>query len=199
MPEKAQRDLVKEIERELVGARIPGFFPTPKTLAKRMVELADVGPGELWLEPSAGSGNLAEAIGEAGANVVCVEYNFTLCRLLRAKGFERVHNEDFLKCSVALGGDDYAGAIMNPPFENGQDIEHVRHAYNQIRNGGVLVAIMSNGPFFRQDKQAAEFRAWLETVNLEHEEDLLAGTFNHRDVTQRTGISAKLLVIRKRA
>jgi hypothetical protein len=52
---------------------------------------------------------------------------------------------------------------MNPPFEKGQDIEHVRHAYDQLKPGGRVVAIMSEGPFFRSDKKATEFRDWLES------------------------------------
>ena len=31
---------------------------------------------------------------------------------------------------------------MNPPFTHHQDIDHVRHAYDLLDAGGVLVAIM---------------------------------------------------------
>jgi len=50
--------------------------------------------------------------------------------------------------------------LMNPPFEKGQDIDHVRKAFDALKPGGRLVAVMSPGPFFRSDRKAAEFRRW---------------------------------------
>jgi predicted RNA methylase len=196
MPTNVARDPVKEIEAELVGARIPGFFPTPKDLARRMVFLAGVKPGGRWLEPSAGSGNIAEALRDAGAEVVCVERNHTLCRLLRAKEFE-VLEQDFLAYHSGGLNRPMAGAVMNPPFEDGRDIEHVMHAFEVVAPAGIIVAIMSCGPFFRTDGKARRFQQWLAAVAGLYIEDLPPGTFNHRDVTQRTGVAAKLIVIRK--
>jgi predicted RNA methylase len=200
MPAKGGRDPVKEIERELVGARIPGFFPTPKELARRMVAMAikcgGLDPEYTWIEPSAGSGHIAEALREAGAYVGCIERNHTLCRLLAAKGFD-VLERDFLEYRVSLLDRPVAGFVMNPPFEDGQDIDHVLHAFDQLGHGGIVVAIMSCGPFFRTDGKAKRFQQWLATVDVLHIEDLPPGTFNRRDVTQRTSVAAKLLVIRK--
>jgi 16S rRNA G1207 methylase RsmC len=51
---------------------------------------------------------------------------------------------------------------MNPPFSNGQDIDHVRHAFDLLADGGRLIAIMSEGTFYRSDKKAVNFRAWLD-------------------------------------
>jgi hypothetical protein len=48
---------------------------------------------------------------------------------------------------------------MNPPFAGQADIEHVTHALNFLKPGGKLVAIMSAGVTFRQDRKAADFRA----------------------------------------
>ena len=49
--------------------------------------------------------------------------------------------------------------VMNPPFANGQDIAHVTHALGMLKPTGVLVAIMSAGTRFRQDRKATKFRA----------------------------------------
>jgi 16S rRNA G1207 methylase RsmC len=65
-----------------------------------------------------------------------------------------------MRQSMATGA--YDRIVMNPPFENGQDIAHVEHAYELLSPGGRLVTVMSEGPFFRQDKNAASFRNWLE-------------------------------------
>lgn len=192
-------DPVKALERKLVGATIPGFFPTAKPLATRMAELGGVRRGLFVLEPSAGSGRLAEAARDAGCeDLLCIEINHALAELLEAKGFT-AEQGDFLEVA------DFAYQtsesrpdviLMNPPFEKGQDIDHVRHAFAQLRPGGVLVAIMSCGPFFRDDAKSRSFRTWLETLIVDHNETLPAGTFDHSDVTQRTNVTAQLIRIR---
>jgi 16S rRNA G1207 methylase RsmC len=52
--------------------------------------------------------------------------------------------------------------VMNPPFADQQDIRHVRHALGFLKPGGRLVAIMSAGVTFREDRLAREFRALVE-------------------------------------
>jgi hypothetical protein len=48
---------------------IPGFFPTPLPVAEQLVTLACIEPGHRILEPSAGSGNLIDAILQRSGNV----------------------------------------------------------------------------------------------------------------------------------
>ena len=61
----AKVDRVKQLERALVGAKVGiDFFPTPKTVAERMVAAADIAPGQRVLEPSAGNGNTGHLAGE---------------------------------------------------------------------------------------------------------------------------------------
>lgn len=197
--EPIREDPVKVLERKLVGATIPGYFPTPRHVAARMAELAGVRRGSIVLEPSAGCGRLAEAAREAGCDeILCIEVNLTLFQLLEAKGFTSIHDdfmdEEYDHQQLFDGGATVV--LTNPPFERGQDMDHVRRAFAQLRPGGTLVAIMSQGPFFREDAKSRGFRAWLETVNVDHREDLPPGTFDHSDVTQRTNVSAKLIRIR---
>ena len=87
-----------------------------------------------------------------------IEINPTLRDLLETKGYNVV-DCDFLEHTG-----EYDRIVMNPPFEKGQDIDHVRHAYELLKPGGKLVAIMSEGSFYRGDKKATEFREWLEEV-----------------------------------
>jgi hypothetical protein len=47
---------------------------------------------------------------------------------------------------------------MNPPFRGQADIAHVTHALGFLRPGGLLVAVMSAGTEFREDKTATGFR-----------------------------------------
>jgi hypothetical protein len=81
---------------------------------------------------------------------------------------------------------------MNPPFEHLQDIDHVRHAYEFLAPDGRLVSIMGEGPFFRQDHKAAEFRDWLESRG-GWSERLPESSFQ----ASGTGVNARIVVVEK--
>lgn len=139
----------------------PQLFPTPAALAARVVEAADIRPGDSVLEPSAGTGALLEALPE-GVKVQAVEISHALTRQL-AQRFSGISLEcsDFMQWE---GAGKFDRIIMNPPFSNQQDIDHVTHALKFLKEGGKLVAIMSAGVEFRQDKKAAGFRELVERM-----------------------------------
>ena len=188
---KPQGDKAKELERRLAGAKIPGFFPTPKAVRDEMLDRADIQPGMKVLEPSAGKADLADAAKAAGGQVDVLEINTTLQDLLKAKGYELV-GYDFME----YDGSGYDRVLMNPPFEDGQDIDHVRRAYGMLKPGGKLVAIMSEGPFFRNDKKAVEFRDWLASVGGESEK-LPEGSFQDATQVRTTGTATRIVEIGK--
>jgi phospholipid N-methyltransferase len=129
----------------------PQLFPTPPSIAENMVELADIDSNMTILEPSAGTGNLIAAIEETGikTEITAVEINHSLSEQLRQKHESCVvENSDFLECNGNLGKFDRI--IMNPPYKNGEDIKHILHAKEFLREGGKLVALCANGP--RQQK-----------------------------------------------
>lgn len=138
--QKAELEL-KQTERKFQLDKTPGFFPTPYDLAIEIVNKADLRENDKVLEPSAGIGHLAKAIIDIQPDVdlTCIEYWNDFAAHLKNKGFNVV-NTDFL--SYKESGFDKI--IMNPPFENNQDIEHINHAYTLLNPGGRLVAIMAN-------------------------------------------------------
>ncbi len=156
---KTQADLIADLEKGLLGQKIPGFFPTPLTVVQVLLAAADIQPRDRVLEPSAGKGNIAEAVRRYHPTVHLdvIEINSQLRDILIAKGFAPLPTRNFLE--YVTGG--YDVIVMNPPFENFQDIQHVRHAWTLLKPGGRLVAIMSESVFFRQDKMAEIFRDWL--------------------------------------
>lgn len=82
--------------------------------------------------------------------------------------------------------------VMNPPFRNGQDITHVRKAYDHLRASGQMVAITYPAWQYRETLKYSGFRDWLTTVD--HDvEDIPAGAF----ADSGTDIRALMLVIRK--
>ncbi|MEF2278293.1 hypothetical protein V3W47_08265 [Deinococcus sp. YIM 134068] len=162
-PARARRDRVAALERDLVGYRVPGFWPTPAPLATHLATLADLRPGLRVLEPQAGKGDLVDALLalEPELHVEVCEQNGRLREMLEAKGYRLIGDN-----SMALRG-EWDRVVMNPPFEGLADISHVQHAYRLLAPGGVLVTVMGNGPFFRQEQVAQDFRAWLEGVDAE--------------------------------
>ena len=187
--EKTPEQKIRDAERELIGLKIEGFFPTPKPLAEQMAARADIQPGMAVLEPSAGNGAIADALAAAGAKPVTIEPVERLREILAMKGHNVSEKRNFLE---HYG--EYDRIVMNPPFEQGQDIDHVRHAFAQLKPGGRVVAIMSEGSFGRGDKKAREFREWLEREGGTSEK-LPEGSFTGKDALRQTGVATRLVVI----
>lgn len=116
------------------------YFPTPEALARLMVVRAELGPGDMVLEPSAGQGRLLQEIERwPVAAVHACELMPENREVLEAKGYELV-GRDFLEFRVYA---TYSKIVANPPFTRDQDIAHVRHMYEILQFGGKMVAVMS--------------------------------------------------------
>lgn len=74
-----------------------------------------------------------------------------LAEALELKGFSTV-NADFLMCAGIEPDVRPDKIIMNPPFENLQDIDHVLHAWELLKPGGRISAIMANNKHRDTDK-----------------------------------------------
>lgn len=155
----------------------PQLFPTPAALAARMVELAGIEEGHRILEPSAGAGNILRAL---PANTVrwAVEISPSLAGRLNA--WAEVRCGDFLEFGADALGGLFDRVVMNPPFERGADIAHIRHAISLLKPGGRLVALCANGP-----RQNEALRPLVDSW-----EDLPADTFK----AEGTGVRVALLV-----
>ncbi|WP_431639600.1 Phage protein [Bilophila wadsworthia] len=194
----AKQDKVRELERSVMrdAANNRGwldFFPTPVAVTEEMLAAADIRPGMAVLEPSAGMGHIADRIREKGVEPVVAELEPQKRELLEAKGYEVV-GKDFMK--DVSEGKSYDRIAMNPPFSKRQDTEHVRRAYDLLKPGGRLVAIVSEGSFFGKDSKAAEFRDWLEEVGGTSEK-LAEGSFNDPSLPVTTGVNTRMVVIEK--
>lgn len=187
-------DPVKEMERSLIGKKIDGFFPTPRPVVDRMLAAADIQPGMSVLEPSAGKGDILDAVKEQHpeAKTTAIEPVHSLRDIITAKGHELHDDSDFLEHKG-----QYDRIVMNPPFEGRQDVSHVMHAYNEnLKPGGRLVAIMGAGSFGGSSKNDREFQQWLEDHDAEIE-DMPSGSFAGTDSFRKTGVNTKMVVIDK--
>lgn len=170
-----------------------GFFETPPAVIEGMLELVPFEKEDdepVWyLEPSAGLGAIARILAKQNPaiHMIVIEKN--------RQRFDKLSEEfigiceDFLQYSSLIM---FHRIYMNPPFEEGQDIDHVRHAYNLLQIDGAMVSVMSEGPFFRNDKKAVQFREWLDSVGGESC-ILPADSFE----ASGTGVNTRLVVIHK--
>lgn len=159
-------DLIESIDKTGAG----DFYPTPKAVAHLMLDtnayLSDDAWRRSWkplsemrvnavLEPSAGRGDLAEAIKErfdGNVQIDCIELNPDLQAVLRGKNI-RVVYDDFLTFDTNFM---YDVIVMNPPFSNA--VSHVRKAMElQSRNGGIVIALINaetiRNPYTQQRKE----------------------------------------------
>ena len=167
-----------------------GFFETPRAVVERMLELVPFPIGEtnsyFVLEPSAGLGAIARYL--HGLNFTLIEKNHERCEELK-KTYKHVLEMDFLKFNQT---EFFMRIYMNPPFEELQDIDHVKHAYDLLASGGKMVSVMAESAFFRSDKKSTVFREWLNEVNA-YNEKLPERSFKESG----TYVKTRLLVIEK--
>jgi len=128
------------------------LFQTPEPLAARMAKMAAGRPGP-WLEPSAGLGRLYRAARGVYSGPITLVESAPDCagelyRQTRESARDpgaTLRQRDFLACDVADLGGPFGAVIMNPPFKQGRDVKHIKHALGMLRPGGLLVALCYNG------------------------------------------------------
>lgn len=184
-PERAEfQALADTLAAGVKAVSAPQLFPTPRPIAERMAELAEVAPGMRVLEPSAGTGSLLGALGGRvfpGGEFVAVEINRALADRLRTEfPLTSVHAADFTELGTDQLG-TFDRIVMNPPFADGADIAHILHARKFLRPGGRIVALCANGP--RQQAKLAPFAVEWENLPL--------GSF----AEQGTSVNVALLIV----
>lgn len=209
-----------ELDQLLHDLRInppAGFFPTPRPVAALMLTQV---AGKLQqedvrvLEPSAGIGSIIDVVNEVAphASVHVYEINGRCRAVLKLKGFEqsfeRLHEkwprgvwsncvrwlcsqENFL---LTQSENEYDVILMNPPFENRQDEQHVRKAYELLRSRGRLVAIVSAGAILNE--RSRSFVDWLDSLDASWQV-LPEDSFNSVESFRRTGVRCYMVTIDK--
>lgn len=114
------------------------FYPTPDVIARAAIELANFGPDDTALEPSAGQGGIADHF-PVQHRAVCVEVSKLHCDILRAKGFVTVR-ADFLEWAATAPKFDKI--VMNPPFSEGRALTHLQAAAALLKPAGRIVAVL---------------------------------------------------------
>lgn len=147
------------------------FFETPPEVVDQLIALAEIQPYHSCLEPSAGRGSIAHALCKHSVNVTCVELDPENAKHLVVIN---THIGNFLEYDTAGKWDRI---VMNPPFTQQQDIQHVEKALPLLAPGGILVSVMSAGVKFRTNKRATQFKEKLSTFKAYEFIDLPEGAF----------------------
>ena len=137
------------------------FFPTPKEIVKRMIEMVDFSRVTNILEPSYGSCNILEEFHEK-ADVYGCEINQDMF----IKSVERfpnykLYNMDFMNFEHE---DGFSLVVANPPFSKLQSVKHFNHMVELLNPNGQLVCIVPIGDLDKNSgiKLRQEFAKFVE-------------------------------------
>jgi len=159
------------------------FFPTPIKIAREICEMAEINNQCDCLEPSAGTGSIADVmLSYSPKSLTVVELDESNARCLGGKYSQCVTGQDFLTWETEKRFDRI---VMNPPFSKKQDIKHILRAWELLKPKGMLVSILSPSPFYCNDKMSADFREFLNKHSAEIK-DFGEGEFKESGTTIRT-------------
>lgn len=176
MSEQERLHRIQDLQR-IAGAeesKDEQFFPTPlSVIEENVVPNLMLQPGMHILEPSAGRGDIADAIRNAcpDCRIDVAEIGAVRRELLELKGY-RVVGSDFWNVGVTGAEGDkgrslderykgsYDAVAMNPPFDKGVGMAHVKRAYEFLRPGGRLVAILPARNLNGTSREAVSFQDW---------------------------------------
>lgn len=186
--------LQKKPRRAVLAANLPAFedaefYPTPSALAGKMFSRIKWEDVHSVLEPSAGKGDLVDAllrfaengrtfrrIREIAADKECdvIEKDPNLQFILRGKGY-RLIADDFLNLQSTRR---YDLILMNPPFSEGD--KHLMKALMMQENGGQICCILNaetiRNPYTALRKKLVQM---LMTYNARIE--FIEGAFRHAE------------------
>ena len=159
------------------------YYPTPPEVAKKVAEFIKKAITPI-LEPSAGTGDLAEGFIKAQRHYNrysekdfhCVEIDRNRAATLKGKGFKVIW-DDFMTFNPLM---PYQTIIMNPPFHSGA--KHLLKALNILADGGKIACILNvetiKNPFSNERKVLIRQLEEME----EYKVEFLESAFENTDV-----------------
>lgn len=141
------------------------FYETSRQVAATMAEIVKIRPGDLVLEPEAGHGRLAFEAERftAKAAIQCIDLNPACVEVLVRYGFTASICGDFLAIPHERLP-KYDVVLMNPPFANGQDCDHICHAWSFLKPGGRMAAICGSGALTNGNSKAGLFQFFVRDI-----------------------------------
>lgn len=175
----------------------PDFYPTPRAIAKKMLAKIDKDAMHI-LEPSAGKGDLAKAIVDAGTRntwggtqssyrVDVIEAHPDLVEILRTREGLSVVGYDWL---TYAGVSYYDAIVMNPPFSEGA--KHLLKAWDFL-HAGEIVCLLNEDTLYNLHTQE---RKRLRQIIEEHGTiESLGACFDNAE--RKTGVKVAMVYLKK--
>jgi len=114
----------------------PDFYPTPPQVISQLLNGIDI-EGMVILEPSAGKGNIVDALNNLGAKqVLTFEIEPDLQKIIESKS--KLLGADFLECTKEQISHVNI-IIANPPFSNAG--KHILHAWEIAPEGCTIISL----------------------------------------------------------
>lgn len=132
---------------------------TPEAIAQQVIDLACLQADSKVLEPEAGIAYLADEVAKITPHIDCAEISPTFQEILTLKGYNLIGG-NFLGITPT---EDYDAVVMNPPFS--AECDHIRHAYQFLKPGGVLVSVCCTRIQNSTQKRYVEFQEWLQQIS----------------------------------
>lgn len=182
-------------------------FSTPPHYSYAAAWIANLRPGDITLEPSAGTGDLAVHAENAGAKVIANELDPRRAEFLKALfGDENVHVENAEHIASILkmrGAETPTTVLMNPPFSSSAGrvqkkqimtaANHIGEAMEALAPGGRLVAIVGEG--MAPGKPA--YRDWFEKMSQKYNLRANVGVSGDEYRKYGTNFGTRMLVFDK--
>lgn len=166
------------------------YFATPEPLGFKMVEWANIRPGERVLEPSGGHGAIARFFPDSTTRHA-VEPSYELAgRLALNAPDTKIHQVPFEDFDLV---NKFDAIVMNPPFGTAGKtaMDHLEKAVKHLKDGGRVVALIPQGSSMEK-----RFDKWYEAVEgvfLTAEIKLPSVTFERAGTT----VSARIVILDK--
>lgn len=155
---------IAKAKQAAIGSGVD-FFATNKKMAWTVASYVPLGYTEI-LDLCAGEGALSLAVRDANAKAAITAVDLSEARLDVAKAnFDGDKNIQFELADALEFMPDYQfdGVVCNPPFSD--DMAIIRRAWELLRTGGTLSAIVGEGVFVNRSRaKQAEFIAWLDEI-----------------------------------
>lgn len=130
------------------------FYPTPPDVVEALLRSVWLPERARVLEPSAGTGAIVSALAARGCDVQAVEVERSRAEQIRGA---RVTCANFLAMQPRP---DFDAVIMNPPFYGTHWMEHVMHAFEFLKPGGQLAAVLPVTAEIGESEKHETFRSW---------------------------------------
>lgn len=132
------------------------YFPTYPDVTKILCERINLNKNDAVLEPSAGEGYIAKEVAKIAKKVYVCEKNIDFHNKLN--DFELLTNDTFELLFSHFILKDINKVIMNPPFRNQEDIDHVSYIFSIMPSDTQLISVMSKSWQWRDNSKSETFR-----------------------------------------